>query len=37
MAVQMRADMTSIFDNQIYVDFQPPNLVKLTSNCKNDD
>lgn len=36
MAVQMRADMTSIFDNQIYVDFQPPNLVKLTSNFKND-
>ena len=36
MAIQMRADMTSIFDNQIYVDFKPPNLVKLTSGYRND-
>lgn len=36
MAIQMRADMTSIFDNQIYVDFKPPNMVKLTSGYRND-
>lgn len=36
MAIQARADMTSIFDNQIYVDFKPPNMVKLTSIYKND-
>lgn len=36
LAIQMRADMTSIFDNQVYVDFKPPNMVKLTSVYKND-
>lgn len=35
-AIQMRADMTSLFDNQIYVDYKPPNMVKLTSVYKND-
>lgn len=36
LAIQMRADMTSIFDNQVYVDFKAPNMVKLTSNYHND-
>lgn len=36
LAIQMRANMTSIFDNQIYVEYKAPNLVKLSSVYKND-
>jgi len=36
LAIQMRADMTSIFSNQLFVDFKPPNLVKITSMYWND-
>lgn len=35
-AIQMRADITSIFLNQIFVDFQPPNKVRLTSVYDTD-
>lgn len=31
MSLQMRADMTSLFNNGIYIDFIPPNKVKLVS------
>lgn len=31
MLLQMRADHTSLFNNGIYIDFQPPNMVKLTT------
>lgn len=36
LAIQTRIDMTSIFDNNIYIDFVPPNKVKLTTNSGND-
>lgn len=36
LAIQMRADMTSIFSNQIFVDYKAPNMVKLTTIFKND-
>ena len=29
--IQMRADHTSLFNNVIYIDFKPPNMIKLTS------
>ena len=29
--LQMRADLVSIFNNQIYLDFKEPNMVKITS------
>ena len=35
-AIQMRADLTSIFLNQIFVDFRPPNKVKLNSVYDTD-
>ena len=35
-AIQMRADITSIFLNQIFIDFQPPNKIKLTSVYDTD-
>lgn len=31
MGLQMRADMTSLFNNGIYIDFIPPNKIKLVS------
>lgn len=31
MLLQGRADMTSIFNNQVYLEFKEPNMVKLTS------
>jgi hypothetical protein len=33
MLLQTRANMTSMFNNQIYVDFQLPNKVKLSPVC----
>ena len=35
-AIQMRADITSIFLNQIFIDFQPPNRIRLTSVYDTD-
>lgn len=34
--LQSRADVTSLYNNQIYVDFKPPNMVKLVSSFRND-
>ena len=31
MLLQVRADMMSLFNNQIFVDFKPPNMVKISS------
>lgn len=36
MAIQMRADLTSIFINQIFVKYKPPNRIKLTSVYDTD-
>ena len=36
MAIQMRADLTSIFINQIFVHYQPPNKIQLTSVYDTD-
>ena len=35
-AIQMRADITSIFLNQIFIDYQPPNKIRLTSVYDTD-
>lgn len=34
--IQMRADMTSIYNNQVFVDYKPPNLVRFESNFNFD-
>lgn len=34
--LQMRATHASLFDNNIYIDFKPPNMVKLTSVTGQD-
>lgn len=34
--LQMRADHMSLFNNGIYVDFEPPNKVKLSTATNND-
>lgn len=36
MLLQARANMTSVFNNTIYVDFKEPNKIKLTSVTKGD-
>lgn len=36
MAIQMRADLTSIFINQIFVHYVPPNKIQLTSVYDTD-
>lgn len=36
MLLQMRADHTSLFNNGIYIDFLPPNRIKLTSTTGAD-
>lgn len=34
--MQMRADHMSLFNNGIFVDFEPPNMIKLTSSTNAD-
>lgn len=34
--LQMRADHMSLFNNGIYIDFKPPNMIKLTSTTGAD-
>lgn len=36
MLLQARADMTSVFNNSIFVDFKYPNMIKLTSVTNGD-
>lgn len=36
MAIQMRADLTSIFINQIFIKYVPPNRIRLTSVYDTD-
>lgn len=36
LMIQARADMTSIFNNPIICDYQPPNMVRITGTYKQD-
>ena len=36
MLLQARADMTSVFNNSIFVDFKEPNMIKLSSVTNGD-
>lgn len=36
MLLQVRADMTSVFNNSIFVDFKYPNMIKLSSVTNGD-